>query len=48
MPDAIDWRAYVRGQLPEITGDSARDLDIIEELAQHLDQLFTERRTSGA
>ena len=47
MPETIDWRAYVRSQLPEITGDSARDLDIVEELAQHLDQLFTEKRASG-
>jgi len=47
MPEAIDWRAYVRGQLPEMTGDTARDLDIIEELAQHLEQLFTEKRASG-
>jgi putative ABC transport system permease protein len=48
MPEAIDWRAYLRGQLPQITGDSARDLDIVEELAQHLDQLFTEKRAAGA
>ena len=48
MPERVDWRGYVRSQLPEITGDSARDIDIVEELAQHLDQLFAEKRASGA
>ena len=44
----MDWRTYVRQQLPEITGDQARDTDIIEELAQHLAARFDEYRASGA
>ena len=44
----MDWRAYVRQQLREITGDPARDADIVEELAQHLAARFDESRASGA
>jgi putative ABC transport system permease protein len=44
----MDWRAYVRQQLQEITGDPARDADIVEELAQHLTARFDEFRASGA
>ena len=43
----MNWRAYVRQQLQEITGDSARDADIVEELAQHLSARFEEFRASG-
>lgn len=44
----MDWRAYVRQQLREITGDPSRDADIVEELAQHLAARFDEFRASGA
>ena len=32
----MDWHDYVRTRLPDITGDPARDDEIVEELAQHL------------
>ena len=44
----MDWRAFVRQQLREITGDPARDADIVEELAQHLAARFDEFRAAGA
>ncbi len=44
----MDWREYVRRQLREITGDPARDADIVEELAQHLASRFDELRGAGA
>lgn len=44
----MDWRAYVRRQLREITGDPARDADIVEELAQHLAARYYELRAGGA
>jgi putative ABC transport system permease protein len=44
----MDWRAIVRARLPEITGDGARDEEIVEELAQHLAQLFEDARGAGA
>jgi putative ABC transport system permease protein len=44
----MDWRAHVRQRLREITGDPARDADIVEELAQHLAARFDEFRASGA
>jgi predicted permease len=44
----MDWRAYVRQQLRDITGNPARDADIVEELAQHLAARFDEYRAGGA
>ncbi len=44
----MDWREYVRQQLTDITGDSARDDEIIEELAQHLASRFDEISGAGA
>jgi putative ABC transport system permease protein len=44
----MDWRDYVRQQLREITGNPARDADIIEELAQHLAFRFDEICGTGA
>jgi predicted permease len=44
----MDWRAYTRQQLRHITGDPARDADIVEELAQHLASRFDECRAAGA
>jgi putative ABC transport system permease protein len=44
----MDWTALVRARLPEITGDGARDGEIVEELAQHLAQRFEEARAGGA
>ena len=44
----MDWRAYVRERLPEITGDAARDEEIVEEIAQHVAQRYTDARAAGA
>ena len=44
----MDWRAHVRQQLRDLTGDPSRDADIVEELAQHLAARFDEFRASGA
>jgi len=44
----MDWVALVRGRLPNITGDGARDEEIVEELAQHLAQRYEEARMGGA
>jgi putative ABC transport system permease protein len=44
----MDWRAHVRQQLRDITGDPSRDADIVEELAQHLAARCDELRASGA
>jgi putative ABC transport system permease protein len=43
----MDWRDYVRHELPRITGNPARDADIVEELAQHLASRFDELRAGG-
>src|SRR5262245_20913897 len=44
----MDWHAYVRERLPEITGDAARDEEIVEEIAQDVAQRYAEARASGA
>jgi putative ABC transport system permease protein len=44
----MDWRDYVRHHLRDLTGDPARDADIVEELAQHLAARFDEFRAAGA
>ena len=44
----MNWHAYVRERLPEITGDAARDEEIVEEIAQHLAQRYDEARAAGA
>ena len=41
----MDFRAYVRDRLPEL--DLARDPEILDELAQHLADLYKEGRASG-
>ena len=44
----MDWRAIVRQALGNITRDAATDEDIVEELAQHLAQLYDEALARGA
>jgi predicted permease len=44
----MDWNDHVRRHLDAITGDAARDEDIVEELAQHLAQRADELRAGGA
>jgi putative ABC transport system permease protein len=43
----MDWQQYVRTQLADITGDAARDAEIVEEIAQDLAQRYDEARVSG-
>jgi putative ABC transport system permease protein len=43
----MDWHAVVRTHLAEITGDAARDEEIVEELAQYLAQRVDEARDTG-
>ena len=43
----MDWRNYVRQQLSIVTGDHARDEEIVEELAQHLTTRVDELRDGG-
>jgi hypothetical protein len=38
----MDWHAWVRSQLPDITGDAARDRDIVDEIAQDLAEGYEE------
>jgi putative ABC transport system permease protein len=44
----MDWHAHVRRHLADITGDAARDEDIVEELAQHLAQRVEDLEAAGA
>src|SRR5687768_7939256 len=48
LPNPGSWHNYIRQQLAEITGDPARDEEIIEELAQHMTVRFEELRGRGA
>ncbi len=44
----MDWRAHVRQELRDITGDPARDEEIVEELAGYLAERYAEHLASGA
>jgi putative ABC transport system permease protein len=44
----MNWHVYVRSQFREITGDPARDEDIVEELAQHLAERYEDLRRTGS
>ena len=52
MPDregaAPDWRAYVRAHLPALALGPERELEIVEELAQHLEAVYEESLAAGA
>jgi predicted permease len=43
----MDWRKEVRSALRAVTGDAARDEEIVAELAEHLAQRYDELRTIG-
>jgi predicted permease len=43
----MNWHEFVRSQLGEITGDAARDADIVDELAQHLASRFDQLLGEG-
>jgi putative ABC transport system permease protein len=42
-----DWKLHVREHLPPLAIGAARELEIVEELAQHLDDRYRELRTGG-
>jgi putative ABC transport system permease protein len=48
MPETIDWRAEIRTRLAGLDIDPARLSDIVEELAQHLDDRYAALMASGA
>ena len=41
----MDFKQYVREQLPSLL--TPREPEILEELAQHLDDLYREQRSAG-
>src|SRR5579862_1225837 len=43
-----DWRQYVREHLPRLNLSGAREQEIVEELAQQLDEAYTEALARGA
>jgi len=43
-----DWKKLVRERLPELRLDAAREQEIIEELAQQLEQEYNAALTQGA
>src|SRR5688572_28240029 len=43
-----DWRREVRKRLPRGALDPAREVDVVQELAQHLDDRYEELRAAGA
>ena len=42
-----DWRKFVRERLPELSGTEAMDEAVVRELAEHLEDVYTELRASG-
>jgi hypothetical protein len=44
----MNWHEFIRERLGQITGDAARDADIVEELAQHVASRFDELCGAGA
>jgi predicted permease len=43
----MNWHDFVRSRLGEITGDAARDTDIVDELAQHMASRFDQLLGEG-
>jgi putative ABC transport system permease protein len=43
-----DWKSYVRDHLPPLSVPAAREREIVEELAQQLEQRFSEELARGA
>ena len=43
-----DWRAYVRRSLPPLPCPAHREAEIIEEVAQQLEQVYRRARAKGA
>jgi predicted permease len=43
-----DWKRYVREHLPPLQLDPEREMEIVEELAQHLEAVYEEALANGA
>ena len=43
-----DWRAYVRARLPALPGPPEREAEIVEELAQQLQDIYEAALRAGA
>jgi hypothetical protein len=43
-----DWKEFVLGHLPSLQLDAAREQEIVEELAQQLEQEYSEALARGA
>jgi putative ABC transport system permease protein len=43
-----DWKGYVRDHLPELALAPERELEIVEELAEHLETLYQDALVKGA
>jgi predicted permease len=44
----LDWKLHVREHLPPLRIGAERELEVVEELAQHLEDRYRELRTGGA
>jgi putative ABC transport system permease protein len=42
MPERPDWRGEIRQRLAELQLDAAREAQIVDEMAQHLDDRYEE------
>ena len=42
MPERPDWRAEIRQRLAELQLDAAHEAQIVDEMAQHLDDRYEE------
>ncbi len=47
MPERPDWRAEIRQRLAELQLDAAREAQIVDEMAQHLDDRYEELLRRG-
>ncbi|HYV05213.1 MAG TPA: ABC transporter permease, partial [Blastocatellia bacterium] len=47
-PNAPDWKAYVRENLAPLRLEAEREIEIVDEMAQHLEAIYDDARTDGA
>jgi hypothetical protein len=43
-----DWKQYVRDNLPPLALGPERELEMVDELAQHLEAVYVDARAEGA
>ena len=48
MPDKPNWREEIGKRLNELKLDPAREAEVVEELAQHLEDLYHKAVAGGA